>query len=1318
VTLSNRFSVLPVDTIHEIGIDSHFHIPIQLQGRNRAANLHALVDCGASTVFINRQFVNNNHITTYPYRNPISVYNIDGTINMDGALTHYADLKLMIGTHVNQQHFAVTNIGPEDVIIGIDWLREHDPDIGWKAGTLELNKCPLTCRIELPRLAPPLKREVLSRAKKVEKAEPPTTMLASNQFLNLMDITPQEEEEYPCHGECEPGAQVDCPSCSRTWTTDPQGYQVTIVETEGPEEDVSLPNAGPIPSRKPTFWTEEDDDMQEDLDHFTLAYISTLTEGHHTNTANVKHPRDVRLAATVDGQEPVDWKELVPPRYHEFGQVFSKEAARRLPEHREWDHAINFDPEQPLPKPQCIFPLSPAKKKAQEEYIEDMLSKGYIRRSKSELAAPMFFVDKKDGTYRAVQDYRAVNNITIPDREPIPLSTQIIDDLQGYDLFTELDLRVGFYNVRIKEGDEWKAAFRTDQGLYEPLVLMMGLKNAPPTFQRVMNILMAPLVLAGKARVYLDNVYIMGRKSQIEQHHADVKEALRIFADNDLYAKPEKCKFDQTTIECLGMIISDGRVAMDPAKVEGVLSWPTPKKVKEVQSFLGFANFYRRFIESFGHLARPLHALTRKDQPWLWQKEQQEAFDELKKRFCTAPVLTRPDTAKPFILETDASDYAVGAILSQKNEDDEWHPTAYFSKSFTEAERNYEIYDKELGAIVKALEEYQHYLEGAKEPVEILTDHKNLEYFMTAQSLTRRQARWSLFLSRFNFILKHRPGKLSAKPDALSRRPDHHPGKEDNQGQILLKPSYFISKATQRGHMRIAADKPLLQRIRDSSLQDQQVTEALNLLHTKGPRQLRKGLEEWNVEDRLILYRGKVYVPKDDAIRRDLVKLHHDTLQAGHPGRWKTYELLSRNYWWPGMSTYVDKYVDGCESCARNKNFPQKRMGLLQPNEVPNRPWGIVTCDFITKLPDSRGFSAIMVAVDRLTKMAHFIPTTDNVNAETAAQLYMKRVFRQHGTPDKVITDRGPQYDSDLMRELFKSLGIEPSFSTAYHPQTDGQTERVNQTLEQYIRHFCNYKQDNWVDLLCHAEFAYNNTAHSATKVSPFYAYTGQHPSFIPSALPTYKSPAAEDIVKEIQSTQDEIKAALEVAAEQMKRHYDRRVDEAPDFQPGDMVYLDGKNVHTSQPARKFARKRHGPFKIIEKIGKLNYRLELPDKWTIHDVFHVVLLKKAEPDQIPGRQQAAVPVPDIVPPPVHQELFAIEKIIDNRMKNGALEYKVKWQGYPNAQNTWEPASNLDETDPVIIAYRTANPTAPRRLSATAFAQLQFKPRPADGDPSG
>jgi len=239
----------------------------------------------------------------------------------------------------------------------------------------------------------------------------------------------------------------------------------------------------------------------------------------------------------------------------------------------------------------------------------------------------------------------------------------------------------------------------------------------------------------------------------------------------------------------------------------------------------------------------------------------------------------------------------------------------------------------------------------------------------------------------------------------------------------------------------------ILERIRTSPKRDPEIAKALENLKKEGPRLLSKGLDEWAVENDLVLYRGKVYVPEDNDIRRDLVKLHHDSKNAGHPGRWKTYELLTRNFWWPGMSTYVDKYVAGCEVCLRSKNFPQKPLGLLQPNEVPNRPWGIVSCDFIGPLPESRGFTAIMVVVDRLTKMAHFIPCTANVNAAQTAQMFIKRVFRFHGVPDQIITDRGRQFDSDLMKEMLSALGSSSRLTTAYHPQADGQTERVNQIL-------------------------------------------------------------------------------------------------------------------------------------------------------------------------------------------------------------------------------------------------------------------------------
>lgn len=499
-----------------------------------------------------------------------------------------------------------------------------------------------------------------------------------------------------------------------------------------------------------------------------------------------------------------------------------------------------------------------------DKFLEEQIALGRIQPSESPTAAPVFFGNKKDGKLRFVQDYRKLNKVTIKNRYPIPLTSELLDGLKGARYFTKLDLRNGYNNVRIRKGDEHKLAFKTNRGLFEPTVMYFGMTNAPGAFQAMMNELLKKEIGEMVVIVYLDDILIFTKT--LEQHREIVKRVLQALKDNDLYLKPEKCSFEQEKTEYLGMIISEGQVEMDKVKVDGVMSWPIPKKLKEVQAFLGFANFYRRFIQDFSEIAKPLTSLTKKDTVWRWGETQQQAFDTIKDRFCKAPVLKMPDTTKPFKLETDASNFAVGAVLSQQDREGSWHPVAYYSKSLNDNERNYEIYDKELGAI-KALEEYRHYLEGQEHPVEIWTDHKNLEYFTTARQLTRRQARWSLFLSRFNYNLQHRPGKLSTKPDALSRRADHFKeDADDNKDQIMLKPEVFRLQATQRGHANIIDDKPLLKRIRESmSKKDNIVSNAVKELKVQGPIAVKKGLNEE--------YRGRADVVE----RKGLCTKRHST---------------------------------------------------------------------------------------------------------------------------------------------------------------------------------------------------------------------------------------------------------------------------------------------------------------------------------------------------------------------------------------------------------------------------------------------------------
>jgi len=398
-----------------------------------------------------------------------------------------------------------------------------------------------------------------------------------------------------------------------------------------------------------------------------------------------------------------------------------------------------------VPRKGKVYPLSREEREEVREFVKEQLRKGYIRLSKSPQTAPVFFVGKKDGKKRMVQDYRYLNEWTIKNNYPLSLISDVLENIGTKKLFTKMDLRWGYNNVRIKEGDEWKAAFTTPEGSFEPTVMFFGLTNSPATFQAMMNELLRDLINTGKVAVFIDDV-IIGTEAE-EGHDELVAEVIKRLEENDLYVKPEKCKWRVSEVEFLGVIIGPEGIKMEEGKVKGVLEWPTPQCVKDVQKFLGLANDYRQFIEGFATVARPLHDLVKKDKKWEWTEKEEKAFKELKGRFTKEPVLAAPDIDKKMRVEVDASDYATGGVLSMECEDGLWRPVAFLSKLLNETERNYEIHDKEMLAIIRGLEAWRHLLEGAQSKFEIWTDHKNLEYFMKAQKLNRRQARWALYLS-------------------------------------------------------------------------------------------------------------------------------------------------------------------------------------------------------------------------------------------------------------------------------------------------------------------------------------------------------------------------------------------------------------------------------------------------------------------------------------------------------------------------------------------------------------------------------------------
>ena len=418
--------------------------------------------------------------------------------------------------------------------------------------------------------------------------------------------------------------------------------------------------------------------------------------------------------------------------------------------------------------------------------------------------------------------------------------------------------------------------------------------------------------------------------------------------------------------------------------------------------------------------------------------------------------------------------------------------------------------------------------------------------------------------------------------------------------------------------------------------------------------------------------------------RQEIIKSRHCALTAGHPGRSKTFELVSRNFFWPGMRQDIYDFVDSCDTCPRIKAPRHKPFGLLQPLPIPNRPWSSLSMDFIVKLPLSSGFDSIFVVVCRLTKQAHFIPCNETINSVGLVDLFISNVVRLHGFPDDIISDRGPVFRSNFWRSLLDKFQVKTKLSSAFHPQTDGQTERVNQILEQYLRGYICFSQDNWSYLLPFAEFAYNNSVSSSTSFSPFYANYGFHPKmdFIQQDLSSTPVPAVFDHLKAISSLRVALHSELQSAQARMKVNADKlRKDHS--FYVNDYVWLLNKNIRTARPSLKLDHKRLGPFKIIEQINPVTFRLDLPIKYKIWNAFHVSLLEPVSAAFLASYSPT--------PPPIlveGQEEYFVDKILDSKIVDGVELFLVRWAGFTDADDTWEPFENLTDSSEALRAFRS------------------------------
>jgi hypothetical protein len=520
----------------------------------------------------------------------------------------------------------------------------------------------------------------------------------------------------------------------------------------------------------------------------------------------------------------------------------------------------------------------------------------------------------------------------------------------------------------------------------------------------------------------------------------------------------------------------------------------------------------------------------------------------------------------------------MGAVLLQKKEDGKKHPIAYYSKTLSAAERNYDVYNLELLAIVNAMDHWRLYLAGSPHKVIIYSDHQNLLYWKEPHKISRRVAREVLMLSEYNFEIRHIKGTANGRADALSRRPDYDQGHEDNQNIVVL-PEQVFARA--------------MEVLPDHTNQEESV-----LKPWIDPHQLKQHQGVWYKD-------GRQVVTGNIEAKRHIIRSHHDPPVHGHPGISKTIQLTERLYWWPRMQIDITKYVKGCADCQRHKVNTRPTKAPLQPiyPKLETTPFETVALDFIVKLPVSQGFDSILTITDQgCTKAAIFIPCNEDIMAEETAALYIKHVFAHFGLPTKVISDQDPRFMSKFIQAACKVTGVKHAPSTAYHPRTDGQSERSNQWLETAIQFITDQKQKNWAPYLPIAQFAHNNWPSDTTRKSPFFLLMGfnPHADWIHATSPIPKVTLRLEQLKEarIQARDAMIKAQQSWVKH---RH-------TPKYKEGDLVWLEGKNLRVNQPTAKLAPRRHGPFKITQVMSAVNYCLELPTQWSIHPVFHIDLL--------------------------------------------------------------------------------------------------------------
>jgi predicted aspartyl protease len=1245
-----------------------------------------LIDTGASCSFVRRSWIRSTRLPMAPLKQSVTVTLAD---RRTAVATHEVQLKRMaVHGSVAACTLLVMDELSNDVIVGLNWQRATGLTITPGNQIDKLNGQPVLRRPRAPQRNP-----------RTPDAKPGTP----------------DEVERPASG--------------------PVRLTAALVHAA-------------VASTQPAAWAEEHREMEATR----LGSIQVAAAGN------------LRL------------QQVLKLHQHVFTEVLPIKTAAQIAEAVKFSIVLLGDNVKPVKQHQRR--LSPAEIEAATKWVKEEVSAGRMEPSSSQWAAQLVIVPKRNDKgevngWRICGDYRNLNAVTKADAEPLPLMQTVFDQLAGMQWFSKLDLLKGFNQIPVDAQSRELMAVSTPAGLYQPTVMPFGVKNAPGSFQREMRRVLKDKLNKG-VFVYIDDIILYSR-TEAEQLVL-IDWVLSQLRKEGYFAHPGKCQFLKSEVNFLGHVVSRAGVSMQQHKVEAMRTWPALQSVKDVRAFLGLAGFYRRFVKGFSEIARPLTDLTKiADKRWFsWGQPEQHAFDTLKQAMVSAPVLAHPDPRQPWIVQSDASGFAIGAVLSQKQTDGTVRPVAYWSHKLASAPRNYSATERELMAIVEATKHWRCYLHGSPYPIQLLSDHKPLVYLNSKAELGQRLSKWMEQLCDLEFEIKYVKGKDNAAADALSRRSDHVTKGADDPAPARWKvklidassaaspkyqprpwrvasgwmdqPTQSLAAIARRSPRAVAqaagaaeADSPMAEYVLqvDSLLEDVRAAAKVD----KDYQTLLKGDEKHDGLQRragLVYSRsGAVYIPSDRRLKTRLMQLAHDAV--GHFGRDKTIERLHRHCVWPGLTRDVVDWIRSCSVCCANKGSNELPAGLLKPLPIPEGVWDSVGLDFVGPLPKSNGgYDFILVLIDRFSKMVKLRACHQTISGVQTGRLLLEMMLDLGKLPSSIVSDRDVRFTGAAWGQLWRGLNAKLKMSTAYHPQTDGQTEKMNSTMQTVLRSYAERRED-WDEWLPFVAAAYNSTQQESTKRTPFELNFHDARSIDPLQWAIKEgqpggggsssravdergvSVEAERTIDEMKAIWDETRARLVIEQAKQKQQADRKRRDVK-YDVGDQVWLSTKKLTTYRG--KLQDKWVGPYVVTEVMSAGSVRLDLNGELgKTYPVFHVSRLKPYEQSVLewPGRLQPNRPAPVLVDGEPEYEVESIigkkttieRKNVTRVVEEPAVQtrsgrvskptkpatrsvttvervpvvwYKVLWRGWDESDAAWKRDDDLEHCRHLIDEY--------------------------------